>query len=70
MVIGAIALAAGAAVGLSIPITRYEGELMGDARQSLLTKAEETASGFVDKAKEVAAEAGRTITDEINTKTS
>lgn len=66
MVIGALALAAGAAVGLSIPITRYEGELMGDARQKLLTKAEETASGFVDKAKEVAAEAGRTITDEVN----
>ena len=70
LVIGALALAAGAAVGLSIPISRYEGELMGDARQNLFDKAEETASGFVDKAKEVAAEAGHTITDEISKKTS
>ncbi len=69
MVIGALALAAGAAVGLSIPITRYEGELMGEARQNLFTKAEETATGFVDKAKEVATEAGRTISEEMNAKT-
>ena len=69
MVIGALALAAGAAVGLSIPITRYEGELMGEARQNLFNKAEETATGFVDKAKEVATSAGKTISEEVNAKT-
>lgn len=62
--IGAIALVAGAAVGLAIPSTRYEGELMGEARHNLLSKAQESASDLVDKAKQVANEAGRTITEE------
>ena len=62
--IGAVALVAGAAVGLAIPSTRYEGELMGEARYNLLSKAQDTASNLVDKAKQVATEAGRTITEE------
>ncbi|MGI8410271.1 MAG: DUF3618 domain-containing protein, partial [Pyrinomonadaceae bacterium] len=62
--IGAVALVAGAAVGLAIPSTRYEGELMGEARYNLLSKAQDTAGDLVDKAKQVAAEAGRTITEE------
>lgn len=62
--IGAVALVAGAAVGLAIPSTRYEGELMGEARYNLMSKAQDTASNLVDKAKQVATEAGRTITEE------
>lgn len=62
--IGAVALALGAAVGMAIPSTRYEGELMGEARYNLMSKAQETASDLVDKAKQVATEAGKTITDE------
>jgi len=62
--IGAVALVAGAAVGLAIPSTRYEGELMGEARLNLMTKAQDTASDLVDKAKQVATEAGKTITEE------
>ncbi|MBC7899028.1 MAG: DUF3618 domain-containing protein [Saprospiraceae bacterium] len=62
--IGAVALVAGAAVGLAIPSTRYEGELMGEARYNLMAKAQDTASDFVDKAKNAATEAGRTIAEE------
>ncbi len=67
--IGAVALIAGAAVGLAIPSTRYEGELMGEARVNLMSKAKDAAGDLVDKAKDVAAEAGKTIKDEVNTAT-
>ena len=65
--IGAVALIAGAAVGLAIPSTRYEGELMGEARVNLLSKAQDTAGDLVDKAKQVASEAGKAIKEEVNT---
>jgi ElaB/YqjD/DUF883 family membrane-anchored ribosome-binding protein/uncharacterized protein YdhG (YjbR/CyaY superfamily) len=65
LAVGAVALAIGAAVGFSLPSTRYEGELMGEARQNLLQKAQDTAGTLVDKAKEVATEASRTIQDEV-----
>jgi hypothetical protein len=67
--IGAIALAAGAAIGMAIPSTRYEGELMGEARMNLLNKAQESANEFIDKAKSAANEAGRVIKDEAKTLT-
>jgi ElaB/YqjD/DUF883 family membrane-anchored ribosome-binding protein len=65
--IGAVALVAGAAIGLAIPSSRYEGELMGEARLNLMNKAQESASGLVDKAKHVATEAGNTLKEEVKT---
>ncbi|MEO7673599.1 MAG: DUF3618 domain-containing protein [Pyrinomonadaceae bacterium] len=65
--IGAVALIAGAAVGLAIPSTRYEGELMGEARVNLMSKAQNAASDLVDNAKQIASDAGNTIKDEIKT---
>jgi hypothetical protein len=62
--IGIAALAAGAAVGMAIPSTRYEGELMGEARANLVNKVQEAADGFVDRAKQAASEAGRNLTEE------
>jgi ElaB/YqjD/DUF883 family membrane-anchored ribosome-binding protein len=67
LAVGAIALAVGAAIGLAIPSTRYEGELMGDTRDELLRKAQETASEYIDKAKQVATETGRKIDDQVKT---
>jgi ElaB/YqjD/DUF883 family membrane-anchored ribosome-binding protein len=64
LAVGAVALALGAAVGFSIPSTQYEGELMGEARHNLMEKAQETASTLVDKVKEVATEAKKTIGEE------
>ena len=49
----AAAAAVGAAIGFALPSTSYEGELMGEARQNVLAKAEEKATDLVDKAKEV-----------------
>lgn len=65
LAMGAVALALGAAVGFAIPSTRYEGELMGETRDNLIHKAQETANEFVGKAKQVAGEAGRTINQEV-----
>lgn len=64
LAVGAVALALGAAVGMAIPATQYEGRLMGDARQGLMDKAQDTAAGLLDRTKEVVVEAGKTITDQ------
>ncbi len=64
LAVGAVALALGAAVGMAIPATQYEGQLMGDARQGLMEKAQTTASHLLDKTKEVVSEAGRTAADQ------
>lgn len=64
LALGALAVAIGAAVGFAIPSTRYEGQLMGEARENLVQRAQEAAGSLVDKAKQVAAEAGETIKQE------
>ncbi|HUR99296.1 MAG TPA: DUF3618 domain-containing protein [Pyrinomonadaceae bacterium] len=61
LALGALAVAVGAAVGFSIPSTRYEGKLMGEARENLMEKAHEAAGSLVDKAKQVASDAGQTV---------
>lgn len=62
--IGVVALAAGAAIGMAIPSTRYEGELMGEARINLMNKVQDSATDLVDKAKQMATDAGRNVIDE------
>jgi ElaB/YqjD/DUF883 family membrane-anchored ribosome-binding protein len=64
LAVGAVALALGAAVGFAIPETHYEEQLLGPARQDLLEKAQNTASGLIDKTKEVVTEAGRTVSEQ------
>jgi len=51
LAVGAVAMAVGAAVGLAVPSTRYEGELMGEARQQFMEKAQNVASDLVDQVK-------------------
>lgn len=67
--IGAAALVAGAAIGMAIPSTRYEGELMGEARLNLVNKVQDSATEFIDKAKEAATHAGQSIKDEAKSLT-
>lgn len=67
LAVGAVALAVGAAVGLAIPATRYESEVMGEYSSQLLDKAQTAAGGLVDRVKEVAAEAKTTLTEEVKT---
>jgi len=64
LALGALAVAIGAAVGFSIPSTTYEGKVMGEARENLVQRAQDAAGTLVDKAKQVAAEAGQTIKQE------
>jgi hypothetical protein len=55
--VGAVALAIGTAVGLAIPETERERQLMGEARDSLVERAQEAATETLDKAQRVAKEA-------------
>lgn len=68
LAVGAVALALGAAVGFAIPSTRYEGELMGDARENLMQKAQDSAGLLIERVKEVASEAGEVLKSEITDK--
>jgi ElaB/YqjD/DUF883 family membrane-anchored ribosome-binding protein len=65
LAVGALALAVGAAIGLAIPSTHYEDELMGETRDNVLEKAQSTANQYIDKAKHVAQEAGEKIDNEV-----
>lgn len=64
LAVGAVALALGAAVGMALPATRYEEQLMGQARQDLLDKAQNTASDLLDKGRQVVTEAGRVVSEQ------
>lgn len=55
--IGAIALAVGGAVGLALPATRRENELLGEARDSVVERVESTAQNAMQKVERVADEA-------------
>jgi hypothetical protein len=61
LAIGAIALALGTAIGLAAPQTRKENEWMGEARDTLMDKAQSVASDAMDKVQEVA----NSVTDEM-----
>jgi len=61
LAVGAAAFALGAVVGLSIPSTRYEGELMGDARDELLKKAQDKGSMLLDKTRNLVDEAANNV---------
>jgi hypothetical protein len=53
---GAMAVAAGLAVGLMAPSTEREREMMGETREKVMQQAKETVRETVDKAKQVASE--------------
>ncbi len=57
LVMGALAVGAGAAVGLAVPQTSQEHEAMGEARDSLVEKAQEKAQDAQQRAQRVAEEA-------------
>jgi ElaB/YqjD/DUF883 family membrane-anchored ribosome-binding protein len=57
LTVGALALGAGAAVGLAIPESTKEHEVMGEARDTLVEKAQEKAQEAQEKVQRVAQEA-------------
>ena len=54
LAMGAVAVAAGTAVGLVIPSTRLESEYIGEASEQLIDKAQEAARGAIDKVQNAA----------------
>jgi len=62
---GAVALAVGAAIGLALPHTRREDELVGKVRDRVLDAAGGLAQRAVDKAQEAATEVTEKVTGEL-----
>jgi len=64
LAVGAVALAAGAAVGLMLPQTQRENQLLGDARDNLVEKAQDLAQETIGKVQHIATEAQQTVQQE------
>jgi ElaB/YqjD/DUF883 family membrane-anchored ribosome-binding protein len=54
LAVGAVAMAAGTAVGLVLPSTQFESEYIGETSERLVDKAEEVARGALDKVQDAA----------------
>lgn len=54
LAMGAVAIAAGTAVGLALPSTRIESEYIGEASEKLVDQAQEVARGAIDKVQDAA----------------
>jgi hypothetical protein len=54
LAIGAVAVAAGTAVGLMLPRTRIESEYIGATGERLVDRVEDVARGALDKVQEAA----------------
>jgi hypothetical protein len=65
LAVGALAFAAGAAVGFAFPSTKFEGEIMGATRDKVLTKAQTAAGDLIDRTKQIAEE-NRTLKQSDN----
>lgn len=62
LMVGAAALALGAAIGMAIPSTPQEDQFIGQHRDRLMEKAQEAASDTIDKVQHVAERAGDAAT--------
>ncbi len=67
LALGLVALALGALVGALVPESRQENEWMGDTRDQLAQKAQETATEIASKVSIVAATAGSAAHDALDT---
>lgn len=66
LAVGAVAVVAGAAIGLMLPITQKEDELMGEARDRLMHQAQDKAKETLKMVEDRAGEAYRTVTEGAN----
>jgi ElaB/YqjD/DUF883 family membrane-anchored ribosome-binding protein len=66
LAVGALALAAGALIGLAVPSTKFENEWMGEQRDHLMDDVKEQAQGTLEKVKNVAGEAKDAAKDAAN----
>jgi hypothetical protein len=63
LTVGTVALAAGAVIGLGLPRTRTEDAWMGEARDTLVERAQETAQQAVEKVGGVAEQVPQSASD-------
>lgn len=54
LAVGAVAIAAGTAVGLVLPSTRFENEYIGETGERLVDKVEDVARGALDRVQDAA----------------
>jgi ElaB/YqjD/DUF883 family membrane-anchored ribosome-binding protein len=66
LAVGALSVGVGAAVGLAIPETRKENEVMGETRDNLVDKAQEKVQETQQKVQQVAEEAQNAAIDEAD----
>ncbi|HVM30042.1 MAG TPA: DUF3618 domain-containing protein [Candidatus Limnocylindrales bacterium] len=64
LALGALAIGVGAAVGLAIPETRRERELMGEQRDRLVHQVEQAATEALGQAEQAARETGEQLQEE------
>ncbi len=67
LVIGAAALAVGAILGFAFPTTEKESEIMGEARDRLMDKAQDKVSETAQKVQQVAQQAAVAVQDAAGT---
>ena len=65
LAVGAVTLALGTAIGLALPQTQRENQLMGEARDTVLERAQALAQETVEKVQHVATEAQETVTETV-----
>ena len=66
LAVGAVTLLIGAAIGLSMPGTRYENEVMGEASDASVQRAKSAVGDAVDVVKESASQATQAVKDELH----
>jgi ElaB/YqjD/DUF883 family membrane-anchored ribosome-binding protein len=63
LVLGALGIAVGAALGAALPVTQRENALMGGMRDDLMAKARDTARDYADRAAGKARDMGQRAAD-------
>jgi uncharacterized protein YjbJ (UPF0337 family) len=66
LAVGAVAVAVGAVIGMVVPETRQEHQFMGEARDSLLDRAQGVAQDTLEKVQHVAEEVQSTVKQEAD----
>jgi ribosome recycling factor len=62
--LGLVGIALGSAVALAVPETRRENQLLGEARDTVVERAQSTAQDTLQKVQQVAGEVGETVEKE------
>jgi uncharacterized protein YjbJ (UPF0337 family) len=66
LAVGAVAVAVGAVIGMVVPETRQEHQFMGEARDSLIDRAQGVAQDTLEKVQHVAEEVQSTVKQEAD----